>query len=76
MDVIDREIAVYEAMRLDLEKNHWGKWVVLHNGKLAGTYASFEGAADDAMQRFSRGSYLIREVGEGPITLPALALYT
>ena len=75
MAALTKEIAAYERMRDYLETDHFGEWVVLHDEELIGTYESFEVAADDAVQRFGRGPYLIRQVGESPLTLPASVLY-
>ena len=75
MTTLSRQIAVYEDMRAVLEIDHFGKWVVLHNEKLVGTYESFEDAAEDATRQFGRGPYLIRQVGAPPMTLPVSVLY-
>lgn len=72
---IKKEIAAYERMRDDLELEHLGEWVVMHAEKLVGTYADFQEAAADAVQRFGHGPYLIRRIGAPPPTLPASALY-
>ena len=72
---LKKEIAAYEKMRGDLETEHLGKWALVHDGKLIGTYESFAKAADVAVQRFGRGPYLIREIGAPPTTLPASVLY-
>lgn len=75
MEVLSQEIAVYEGMQDRLEMDHCGKWVVVHEEELVGTYGTFEAAADEAIRRFGRGPYLIRQVGAGPVTLPASVLY-
>ena len=62
-------------MQNELETDYPGMWVIIHNEKQAGLYKSFEEAANDAVQRFGRGPYLIRKIGQGPITLPASVLY-
>jgi hypothetical protein len=69
------EIAAYETMRADLEASHLGKFVVVHNRTLVGTYDSFDAAAREAVHRFGRGPYLIRQIGSPPITLPASVMY-
>ncbi len=69
------EIAAYERMRNDLESQHMGKWVLVHDGQLEGVYDSFEEAAESAVKRFGRGPYLIRQVGAAPISLPASVMY-
>ena len=75
MTTLSTQIAAYEEMRDALETDHFGKWVVFYGGKLVDPYESFEEAAEDAVRRFGRGPYLIRQVGAPPITLPAPVLY-
>ena len=60
---LDFEMAAYEARQAELEATLWGKWVVFHGGELCGTYADFQEAAADAVARFGRGPYHIRQVG-------------
>ena len=75
MAKLKEEIAAYERMCNDLEIDYFGKWVIVYNKELAGTYDSFELAAEDAVNRFGRGPYLIRKVGASPKTLPPSVLY-
>ena len=72
---IDTEIAAYERMRPDLEVQHTGKWVLVHDGQLLKVFDDFEAAASDAVRSFGRGPYLIRQVGAPPVTLPASVMY-
>ena len=72
---IDDEVKAFELLRAMLEANHMNQWVVIHEQKLIDTYDSFEGAADDAVQRFGRGPFLIRQVGALPARLPVSVLY-
>jgi hypothetical protein len=69
------EIAAYERMHADLEAAHLGEWALVHDRKLIGTYGSFDKAAREAVGRFGRGPYLIRQIGSVPIALPASVLY-
>ena len=73
---IDTEIAAYEAMKDQLEATCLDKWVVIHNGLVAGEYDDFDKAASDAVARFGRGPYLIRLVGQKPTVLPASVVYS
>ena len=75
MTGLKKEIAAYETMRSDLEIEHPGEWVVVHDEELVGTYETFHSAAENAVERFGRGPYLIRRVGAAPLTLPASVLY-
>ncbi len=73
--LLSEQIAAYEEMRRTLELDHMGKWVVVYDEELVGVYEDLQEAADVAVQRFGRGPYLIQEVGEGPMALPASLLY-
>ena len=72
---LKQEILAYDEMRRELESDHFGEWVVVHNRQVAGTYESFQEAAKDAVQRFGRGPYLIRRIGVGPAPLPVSLVY-
>ena len=75
MSKLSEEMKAYECMRSTLEADHFGKWVVFHDKKMVNLYDRFEDAADDAVAKFGRGPYLIRQIGEAPITLSASVLY-
>jgi hypothetical protein len=69
------EIKAYETARADLEARFLGRWVLFHERQLVDTFDCFENAADNAVRRFGRGPYLIRQVGAGSVTLPVSVLY-
>ena len=75
MPEIDAEIAAYLGMQQELEKKYMGKWVLFHHGQLITVYKSFDDAATDAVARFGRGPYLIRQVGAPAVTLPASVMF-
>jgi hypothetical protein len=66
------EIAAYDAMRADLEANSLGRWSLVHDRTLIGTYDSFDDAAKEAAHRSGRGPYLIHQIGA---PLPASVMY-
>ena len=68
-------IEAYEAMQSKLETDHFGAWVVVYGKRLIGVYPDFESAADEAVQRFGRGPYLIRQVGVPAPPLSASVLW-
>lgn len=76
MPDLDKDIAAYEARREELEKHYVGKWVVFYGAEMVSLYDSFELAAEDAVRRFGRGPYLIRQIGAPPITLPVSVMYS
>ena len=72
---LDSQIAAYERMKPTLDNEHYGKWVVFNAEEFRGSYDSFHEAAEDAIERFGEGPYLIRQVGARPIRLPSSVLY-
>jgi hypothetical protein len=72
---LNREIEAYEGLRINLEEQHVGKWVVVHDCQVAGVYADMESAAEDAVKKFGKGPYLLRQIGAPPIVLPASVMY-
>jgi len=75
MSKLQDEIAAFEDMKDVLETEYFGKWVIFYNKELVGSFETFGDAAAEAVSRFGRGPYLIREVGAPPLTLPASVLY-
>ena len=60
MAIIEKEIIAYDLMREELEADHKGEWVLVHDQQLIGTYETFQEAAAVATGRFGRGPYLIK----------------
>lgn len=75
MEEMKTNIEAYQAMQQELEEKHMGKWVLFHSNALIDVYGSFEAAARDAVKRFGRGPYLIRQVGAPGVTLPASVMF-
>lgn len=72
MSILQEEIAAYEAQQDDLEASHRGQWVLFHGSTRVGIYDKFEEVSTDALHRYGRGPYLIREIGAVPASLPAI----
>lgn len=72
---LDAEIEAFENKREELEKTYFGKFVVFKDGKFVGAWDTLNAAAQEAVLRFGRGPYLIRQVGASKPTLPASVLY-
>jgi hypothetical protein len=75
MAILADERKLYEKMRQDLEAKSLGKWVLIRDHEFVGVYDGFEVAAAEAVRRFGRGPYLIREIGAPDVTLPASVVY-
>jgi hypothetical protein len=74
-DALANEIKAFEKMKPELIKNHSGKFVIIRNGKLEGVFDSFNNAAEEALKKFGKGPYLIRQVNDEITTLPASVAY-
>jgi hypothetical protein len=72
---LDSEILAFERMRPRLEAECMHRWVLIHGGDLINSYDSFDLAADDAVRRFGRGPFLIRQVGAQPDALPVSVVF-
>ena len=75
MSVLTKEIAAFDELKEQLEAKHLGKWVVFRGEELKGIYDTLDDAAVDAVRRFGRGPYLIRQIGKPPFRLPASVRY-
>ena len=75
MATLEQEIEAYGAMRVELERDHFNEWVVIHEGQAAGFFDTSEDCTRFAIERFGRGPYLIRQIGAPPTTLPVSALF-
>ena len=72
---LEENIKAYEKQQKDLEKHYEGKYVVFYDGEKINTFDSFDAAARDAVRRFGRGPYLIRQVGQKEIRLSSAAMF-
>lgn len=75
MENLDKEIAFYESKKSDFENEHLGEWILVHGDQIVSFYKTFELAAQDAVQKFGSGPYLIRQIGASPIVLPTSVMY-
>jgi hypothetical protein len=75
MDDINKDIEAYNNMRIKLESEHNGKWVLFHQQKFIGVFDSLEQTAQEAVKQFGEGPYLIRQIGAPPIIMPASVAY-
>jgi len=74
---LEKEIAAFEAQKADLMKNHMGKFVVFKDENLISAYDTFDTAAQEAIKKFGKGPFLIRQVTEldKPMTMPSSVAY-
>lgn len=72
---LEREIHAFESRLDELEKHHAGKFVVFYGDDFVGAFDTLDRAAEEAVRRFGRGPYLIRQVGGPPLGLPPSLVY-
>lgn len=63
---ISKDIAAFERLLPKLEQEHAGKWILIVDEELVQAFETFEDAASEAVVRFGRGPFLIRQVGAPP----------
>ena len=69
------ELETLKRERKRLEREHMGKWVLIHGDEVVSTFDTFENAADEGLRLFGRGPFLIRQVGRDVVDIPiAVAL--
>lgn len=76
MAILAPERKLYEQLRPELEAKAKGKWVLIRDSELVGMFDNFKSAAKEAVRRFGRGPYLIREIGAPDVIMPASVVYS
>lgn len=61
---LQKEIRAFEGMKDELLRYYKGKHVIIKDSEFIGSFDTFHNAATEAVRRFKRGPYLIREVVE------------
>ena len=70
MSALERETAIFESRRAEFEKDHYMKWVVIYGEEVAGFFSDLQEAAEVAIDRYGRGPYLIKQIGEPDSPIP------
>lgn len=68
-----KNYAAFEAMRAELEASHLGKFAVLHDGQLVGTYVSVREARTAGDAHCGVGNFTTQEIRAEPIELGTMA---
>ena len=64
-----KNIDAFAAQEALLKQHHFGKVVVFHDGQFVAAFDTVDSAAREAIRRFGRQTFLIRQVGQ-PTTMP------
>ena len=70
--ILDDNIQIFLEMSDELNQHHAGKFILIYNSEFIASYDNFDNAAKDAVEKFCKGPYLIRQVGAPTeMTMPA-----
>ncbi len=61
---IAKEVAYYERSRADLVSSSNGKFVLIKNESVEGTFDRFLDAMDEGYRRFGSGPFLVRKISQ------------
>jgi hypothetical protein len=64
--VLDADIAAFEKLREELEREHLDEFAVFFQGQLLGLYPDFDSAGRAALAKSKTGPFLIQQIG-GPV---------
>ena len=67
---LDVELKTLQKHQEELEREHAGKFVLIHGNEVIGTYDEFETAADEGLRLFGESPFLIRQLAQPPVTIP------
>ena len=59
----------FEKIKDELERDNFGKYALMHNGKLDSIYNDQHDAYKTACDRFGVGNFALQKIGERPISL-------
>ena len=64
--------AYSEKYKLELEKQHWGRIVLMHDGEIVGIYNDRGDAYSIGCEKYGLGNFSLQQVGEQPAQLGIL----
>ncbi len=76
VDMLETELNFYQKQRADWLKRFPGKFVLVKDAQLIGTFDTYEAALVEGARRFKLESFLVRAVNqaERQVSIPALVL--
>ena len=75
MVTLEDNVAVYEKLHEELERDHMDEWVVIYDKEVVGFYSDFQEAAEDAVIRYASGPYHIKQIGEPPLQISPTLMF-
>lgn len=59
---LEKELALYETMKVDLLKTYNGKFVLIHGAEFCGAFDTAENAYGEGVKRFGQEPFLVKKV--------------
>ena len=66
---LEQNQAAYEAVKADMEAQHWGRTVLFNQGKIVAIYNDEGDAYAIGCEKFGLGKFSLQRVGERPVDL-------
>ena len=73
--VLEHELKTLDRDREHLEREHSGKFVLIHGDEVIDTYDDFNKAADEGLRRFGHEPFLIRQIGAEQVQIPTAVIH-
>ena len=62
------QIQAYEDGKEELERDYFGRWIIIHHGQVQGDYDSFDSAEEARRDMDIKiTEYLVKHVGSNPV---------
>ena len=74
-DELERNWAAFEAKQKELEAEHLGRTVLLHDGEIVAIYNDSGDAYDIGCEKFGLGNFSIETIGDKPKSLGYFTMY-
>lgn len=75
MAEIRKNFKAYQSMEKELERDHFGRIAMFHEGELVSTYNDRGDAYDIGCKKFGLGRFALKRIGEKPASPGAGRLY-
>lgn len=73
-DQLEMNRKAFNEKKLELEAEHFGRSVLLHNGEIVAIYNDSGDAYQIGCEKFGLGNFTTQKVGQGPISLGIFTL--
>lgn len=67
-------VAYNEKYRQDMEREHFGRVVLMHQGEIVGIYNDMGDAYSIGCEKYGLGNFFMKRIGQQPAQLGSLAI--